>query len=370
MGKAPPMVKTATPGVFRRGRKYVVTYRDRDGKQRKETVFTLKEAKLLKNQREVEARGGAGLGGRTTLFHDYAERWCSELFEQGARRERTSRDYARQMERHVLPYFRKTTLLSEVTAGDVDRLITSLRKKKLSPTTARRILVPFRMCMEQARRDGLIESNPVDNAKVPRGSGRGRVVSHEFRSKALTRRELALLLEEVPDEHRLFFRTLAATGARWSEAIAWQKKDFDAEKQILKVRRTLSQGVEYEPKTHKSKRDIPLSPQFTEELTEHLRTLHDDDLIFSTSDNQPLTYDSMKKKVLDPAALSAGAYFAGFHTFRHTAASILFDNGCNIKEVQEFLGHSTPGFTLNTYVHLMPDSKAKPVDLDREISIS
>jgi integrase len=43
----------------------------------------------------------------------------------------------------------------------------------------------------------------------------------------------------------------------------------------------------------------------------------------------------------------------GFHAFRHTCASLLFDEGRNIKQVSEWLGHSDPGFTLRTYVHLM-----------------
>ena len=42
-----------------------------------------------------------------------------------------------------------------------------------------------------------------------------------------------------------------------------------------------------------------------------------------------------------------------FHTFRHTCASLLFDDGRNIKQVQVWLGHADPGFTLRTYVHLM-----------------
>ncbi len=42
-----------------------------------------------------------------------------------------------------------------------------------------------------------------------------------------------------------------------------------------------------------------------------------------------------------------------FHTFRHTCASLLFDDGRNIKQVQEWLGHADPAFTLGTYVHLM-----------------
>jgi hypothetical protein len=45
--------------------------------------------------------------------------------------------------------------------------------------------------------------------------------------------------------------------------------------------------------------------------------------------------------------------WAGFHTFRHTCASLLFAAGKNVKQVQEWLGHHDAAFTLRTYVHLM-----------------
>jgi hypothetical protein len=44
-----------------------------------------------------------------------------------------------------------------------------------------------------------------------------------------------------------------------------------------------------------------------------------------------------------------------FHAFRHTCASLLFANDKNIKQVQTWLGHADPAFTLRTYVHLMDD---------------
>ena len=47
--------------------------------------------------------------------------------------------------------------------------------------------------------------------------------------------------------------------------------------------------------------------------------------------------------------------WVGFHTFRHTAATLLFKGGLNAKQVQVWLGHHSPGFTLATYVHLLPD---------------
>jgi integrase len=50
--------------------------------------------------------------------------------------------------------------------------------------------------------------------------------------------------------------------------------------------------------------------------------------------------------VLAPACEEAGVAWAGFHTFRHTVASRLFADGRNIVQVQHWLGHHSPSFTL------------------------
>jgi integrase len=92
-------------------------------------------------------------------------------------------------------------------------------------------------------------------------------------------------------------------------------------------------------------------------------------LVFSSQVGSPLRDGDVGKRVLKPAAIRAGllrpreAWFkadkpeswVGFHTFRHTCASLLFADGKNVKQVQEWLGHADPGFTLRTYVHLMDD---------------
>ncbi len=43
-----------------------------------------------------------------------------------------------------------------------------------------------------------------------------------------------------------------------------------------------------------------------------------------------------------------------FHDLRHSAATIMISMGVNPKVVQEVLGHSTIGMTLNTYTHVLP----------------
>jgi hypothetical protein len=36
--------------------------------------------------------------------------------------------------------------------------------------------------------------------------------------------------------------------------------------------------------------------------------------------------------------------------------------------VQRWLGHHSPSFTLDTYIHLLPDRQPEPVDLDAELA--
>jgi integrase len=55
-----------------------------------------------------------------------------------------------------------------------------------------------------------------------------------------------------------------------------------------------------------------------------------------------------------PAAERAGVGWAAFHALRHTAASRWLLTGVSIAQVSRLLGHADPGFTLRTYISVMP----------------
>jgi integrase len=55
--------------------------------------------------------------------------------------------------------------------------------------------------------------------------------------------------------------------------------------------------------------------------------------------------------------------WVGFHAFRHTCASLLFAQGRNVVQVQRWLGHHSPSFTLDTYVHLLDGDLGDPLSL-------
>ncbi len=78
-----------------------------------------------------------------------------------------------------------------------------------------------------------------------------------------------------------------------------------------------------------------------------------------TSTGGRLNRHNLYRDVLGPAARRADLGWVTLHTFRHTCASLLFASvadggaGKNAKQVQEWLGHHSPAYTLRQYVHLV-----------------
>jgi integrase len=125
-------------------------------------------------------------------------------------------------------------------------------------------------------------------------------------------------------------------------------------------------GKEGPPKSKHGKRDVPLAHDVVLMLRAH-RSRSDwpgpKDYVFATRAGTPLRRENIRKRQLKPAAEEAGVPWAGFHTFRHTCASRLFAAGRNAVQVQRWLGHHSPSFTLATYVHLLDDDLGDPLDL-------
>ena len=85
------------------------------------------------------------------------------------------------------------------------------------------------------------------------------------------------------------------------------------------------------------------------------------DLICTKESGEFITPDSFKypSKVINH---DLGILF-NFHSLRHTHATILIENGANIKDVQARLGHSRISTTLDTYTHQTDKMKQDSVNI-------
>jgi integrase len=252
-----------------------------------------------------------------------------------------------------------------VEPPDVRRFIAKLEADGLAPSSIRKEVAPLRAMLATAFEDGAIRSNPAVGVRI---SGR-RGDEEEEHAKALTPEELSSLLAELPEPWRLFFEFLAHTGLRVSEAIGLTWADGFGEQPRLRLRRQYCRGEWQRLKSSYSRRDVPLSTGMARKLWAIRRGRRATDPVFTSSNGMLLREENLRRRVLQPAAERAGVPWVGFHAFRHTCASLLFGGGRNVKQVQEWLGHADPGFTMRTYIHLI-DGRQEGADfLDEQVVV-
>jgi integrase len=192
--------------------------------------------------------------------------------------------------------------------------------------------------------------------------GEGAALSHPRGARAL--------LEEIPQKWRLLFEMLAATGLRISEAIGLRWSDFvlDGRTPHLHVKRAIVKGAIVAPKSRHGARPIPLTPDLAAMLRAHRpRGTADDAFVFPGREGAASDQGSRRRRVLVPAAERAGLTGVGFHTLRHTCASMLIESGLSPLRLQRWMGHHSPAFTLETYGHLIDGDLGPPLDLRREL---
>jgi integrase len=133
------------------------------------------------------------------------------------------------------------------------------------------------------------------------------------------------------------------------------------------VREQIYKGQRRSLKTASAIRDVPLSPY----LADALRALRRDAYraegapVFATAMGGPLNPSNIAGRVVKPAASAIGLPWIHCHTMRRTAGAWLLQAGRTPVQVQRFLGHADPGFTLrSTYVGLVDEGVGDAVLFD------
>ena len=351
------LVRTTTPGIFKRGNAYVVVFRDPAGKQRKRSAPTLAAARAVKADVTADVQRGEFRQQSHVTFADHWQPWIDAYAGRTSRgfRESTRDDYRRALETHALPFF-KAMRLAEIEPQHMKVWLRGLADGGLSVSTIRNNFAPLRAMLADAAEDGLIRSNPAAGVRVP-----ANAKPADARPKVLTEREVQALIEQIPAEHRLLVQVVAETGVRISEALAWTWADFDGMR--LHVRRRLSRGDLGEPKSRYGKRAIPLRKATAQALWRHRKTTEwngDEQPLFASETGTPLDASNLYHRVLRPARDAAGIEYGGWHRLRHTAATRLIESGARPDQAQRWLGHHDSAFTVRVYVHPQADDLPDP----------
>lgn len=355
------LVKTGDRGIYRRGGRYVVVFRDPSGKQRKRFAKTLAEARMLRATLTADVHRAEYVPESRVPFVDYAARWIATYDGRTARgiRPGTLRDYRRALGLDsdgkptgagAVAYFGRTPLAA-IRPQDIKAYAAKAAAEGLARNTVRLRVAPVKALLATAHEEGLIRSNPAAGLRL------GRTVASAplKETHALTEEEVVRVLAEVPESHRLLVECLAQTGLRISEALALTKADIDFGRRRLSVSRRLYEGELDAPKSRHGIRRVPLSPGISQQLWKLLAKAEDDAVVFSAADGRPLDRSKLYNVVRQAGERAGIEWSVGLHTFRHSCASIMFRRGVPKEAIRRLLGHHSWDFTAGTYVHLEDD---------------
>jgi integrase len=276
-------------------------------------------------------------------------------------RQSTARCYKTCIDARIVPEIGRVRL-SQLRAVHVRQMMDVIAKRA-SPRTANLTRTVLRKALEDARRDRvLIGDNPAALA--------GSLKERHRESQHLDADALGRFIASVADHPlRGVFLVAASTGMRQGEVLGlrWRDLDNDGATPSLSVRGQLQRVdgkfCHVEPKTTKSARTIPLSPNLVALLKAHkasqarrrleLGRLWQNplDLVFTNDGGGPLRGEWVTRS-FQAALAVAGLPVVRFHDLRHSAATLMLErNGGDLKAVSTTLGHSTITLTANTYAH-------------------
>jgi integrase/recombinase XerD len=212
------------------------------------------------------------------------------------------------------------------------------RKKNGEPMSFRSQhsrLVPLRMWFRWMTRRNHLLHNPASELELPR---LGQPLPRNILSASEVEQILQLcdVADSIGLRDRAVIEVLYSTGIRRGEIVALKLYDLSLDRGVLLVRQGKGKKDRYVPI---GERAIAWLEKYIREARPQLAIEPDDMTVFLTAQGEPFCLDHMTSNVkarIDAAKLGkTGAC----HLFRHTMATLMHENGADIRFIQEILGH-------------------------------
>jgi integrase len=266
----------------------------------------------------------------------------------------TCEGYGSYFKNWILPRW-ESCLITEVKAVAVEDWLASLDLAPGSKAKARNIMSAV---FNHAVRYEWLERNPIQ--LVRQSAKRLRIPD------VLDVEEMKRLLSELKQPILAMMCLDAATGLRRSELLGLKWGDINFEQLEIALNRGVVRQVVGGLKTEASRKPVSMEPSLAELLHDwKSRSAYkgQDDWVFASPvmhGTQPLWPENVLRRYVRPAAARAGiTKRIGFHTFRHSLATLMKANGEDVKTVQEILRHANSRITLDIYTQAVTPAKRR-----------
>jgi integrase len=338
--------------ITKRRNRYVLDFYDSQGKRQRQTLKAGTTKKAAKDKlREIEDQLQKGTyisDKKIPLFSEVAKDWLE--YKKQNLRESTFAVY----KGHTLNHFKEFDDIkaNRITTARVEKFITNRQKEGMHILTLRKILVTLGQIFSYAVRHKYIDHNPLADAERPKDQGKIK----DEKIRILTPEKINAFLDAVSNQkYKTLFRLAIFSGARQGELIGLRWSDVDWINSQIHIQKTFNHQRWYDVKTKKSNRFIDLGPGTITELKKWKLAcpVCELNLVFPNQAGNPINHNNLVSRYFNPGLEDAKLPRMRFHDLRHTYASLLIEQGENIKYIQSQLGHSSPTVTLNVYAHLM-----------------
>lgn len=336
---------------------------------------TKREAQLDAAKTEQEVADGTFINkDKTTTFEQVYEQWYetnSPNFKPS-----TKKAVRSKFKRQILPHF-GALKMKDITRSYCQDVINKIAKLI---KTVDNMKMYANQIFEYAVKMEIRQSNPMKGVVIPKPDNEfladEQSNKRNFWDKTEIKKFLAIIKKECTPRDYLMYHLLIYTGARKGEILALRWEDIDQKQKTITLNKTLFQGdngfVRLTPKTAASRRvlsldDTTLSLLKKSAIGQKKRKLADadykaTDYIFTREhEGTPLRLAYPNDKLKEIIRIHQ-LHPINVHGLRHTHASLLFEAGASIKEVQERLGHSDIKMTMNVYTHVTNSVKEKTAD--------
>lgn len=326
-------------------------------------VAAAKRADVVVAVRRLEEQRDAGIvlvGGRAMTVGQWMPLWLDTIASRRIRPS-TSAGYRSCLKRIVsqLGHHRLDRLQPE----HLEAFYAELEKEGLASTT---VLMHHRVisrALKVALQRGRIARNVATLVDAP--------TARRMEVEPLTADEARRVLKAATSlDNGARWSVALALGLRQGEALGLQWPDLDLEAGTATIRRALQRQtgkglVLVEPKSRAGRRTIMLPEPLRHLLIAHLVWQNDQraaageaweehGFVFAQPNGRPI---DARRDLLNWKALLAAAEVrdARLHDARHTAATLLLQQGVAARVAMQMLGHSQITLTLGTYSHVVPE---------------